>query len=119
MAPGGLRLVLLQDPDDSRMRMVRHFTGLRFVLRELAAQLTAPAHGPNDDIVLDVVPARYRGRDLEETVTVATFHLTLPGEPPPARHAVKAYVQGHLRDGDGGYVLRHGQLVLRIQRPAS
>ncbi len=119
LAPGGLLLVLLQDPDDACMRMVRHFTGLRFDLRELAEELTAPAHGPNGDIVLDAVPARYRSRDLEETVTVATFHLTLPGQPPPARDAVTAYVQEHLRDGDGGYVLRHGQLVLRVQRSAT
>lgn len=118
LAPGGLLLVLLQNPDDACMRMVHHFTGLRFDLRELADELATLPPGPVGAVDLDIVPARYRSRDLDETVAVADFHLSVPGGPPLTREAVRAYVRQHLRDGDGGYVLRHDQHVLRIERPA-
>lgn len=119
LAPGGLLLVLLQNPDEACMRMVHHFTGLRFDLRDLADELAALPSGLVGGIELDTVPARYRSGDLDETVTVAGFHLSLPGGTSPARGAVEAYVQQHLRDGDGGYVLRHDQHVLRVKRPVS
>ncbi|WP_221360234.1 class I SAM-dependent methyltransferase [Streptomyces beigongshangae] len=118
LAPGGLLLVLLQNPDETCMRMVHHFTGLRFDLRELADELAALPPGLIGSITVDTVPARYRSRDLNETVAVADFHLSLPDRASPTREAVEAYVQQHLRDGDGGYVLRHDQHVLRVQRPA-
>lgn len=119
LAPGGLLLVLLQNPDGACMRMVHHFTGLRFDLRELAEELAALPHNPIDGIALDVLPARYRSRDLDEAVTVAGFHLSLPGgSSRPSRDEVRAYVQEHWCDGNGGYLMRHDQHVLRIQRPA-
>jgi hypothetical protein len=118
LAPGGLLLVLLQDPDAACMRMVRHFTGLRFDLRELADDLAALPRDLAGGVELDTVPARYRSGDLDETVSVAGFHLSLPCGPSPTRDAVRAYVRQHLRDGDGGYVLRHDQHVLRVHRPA-
>ncbi|MER7406001.1 methyltransferase domain-containing protein [Streptomyces sp. NPDC000070] len=118
LAPGGLLLVILQNPDAACMRMVHHFTGLRFDLRELADELAALPPGPVGTIGLDLVPARYRSRDLDETVAVADFLLSFPGCPSPTRDAVERYVERHLRDGDGGYVLHHDQHVLRIERPA-
>jgi hypothetical protein len=118
LAPGGVLLVLLQNPDEACMRMVHHFTGLRFDLRELADELAALPPSLIADIELDTVPACYRSRDLDETVTVADFHLSIPGGTSPAREAVKAYVQQHLHDDNGGYILRHDQHVLRLQRPA-
>jgi hypothetical protein len=117
LAPGGLLLVLLQNPDEACMRMVHHFTGFRFDLRELANDLTALPPGLLGGMELDTVPARYRSRDLDEVVTVADFHLSIPGGTSPSRDAVKAYIQQHLHDGDGGYVLRHDQHVLRLRRP--
>ncbi|MFC0495475.1 class I SAM-dependent methyltransferase [Streptomyces mutabilis] len=119
LAPGGLLLVLLQNPDGPCMRMVHHFTGLRYDLRQLADELAALPSGLVGGIELDTVPARYRSGDLDETVTVADFHLSLPGGTSPTRGAVTAYVHQHLQDGDGGYVLRHDQHVLRVKRPVS
>ncbi|WP_173868089.1 methyltransferase domain-containing protein [Streptomyces albus subsp. chlorinus] len=117
VAPGGVLLLVLQDPDNACMRMVRHFTGSRFDLRELAEELAALPPGLVADARLDVVPARYRSRDLDETVRVAGFHLSVPGCEPPAREAVEAYVRQHLGDGEGGYAMRHDQHVLRVTRP--
>jgi hypothetical protein len=117
MAPGGLLLVLLQNPDEACMRMVQHFTGHRFDLRELADELAALPPGLIDSISLDTVPACYRSGDLNETVAVAEFHLSIPGAPSYSRDAVEAYVRQHLRDDNGGYALRHDQHVLRLQRP--
>ncbi|WP_158101866.1 class I SAM-dependent methyltransferase [Streptomyces swartbergensis] len=118
LAPGGLLLILLQNPDAACMRMVHHFTGLRFDLRELADELATLPPGVVGTIDLDLVPARYRSHNLDETVAVADFHLSIPGSSSPTRDSVEQYVEQHLRDGDGGYVLRHDQHVLRIKRPA-
>ncbi|MEU0743379.1 class I SAM-dependent methyltransferase [Streptomyces sp. NPDC006134] len=118
VAPGGVLLVVLQDPDNACMRMVRHFTGRRFDLEELADELSTLPPGLAGGAGLDVVPACYRSRDLDETVTVAGFLLSVPGTPHPPREAIEAYVRRHFADGDGGYALRHDQHVLRVQRPA-
>ncbi|MEU0336757.1 class I SAM-dependent methyltransferase [Streptomyces sp. NPDC006193] len=118
LAPGGVLVVLLQNPDEACMRMVHHFTGLRFDLRELADELAALPPELVGGTELDVVPARYRSRDLREMLAVADFLLSVPGGPSPAREAVEAYVQQHLRDGDGGYVMRHDQHALRVNRPS-
>ncbi len=119
LAPGGLLLVLLQNPDDACMRMVRHFTGARFDLRELADELAALPPGLISGIELDTVPACYRSSDLDDTVAVAGFHLSVPGTTTPRREAVEAYVRQHLRNREGEYVLHHDQHALRLQRPAS
>ncbi|KUL63302.1 hypothetical protein ADL30_03175 [Streptomyces sp. NRRL S-1521] len=119
LAPGGLLLVLLQNPDEACMRMVRHFTGARFDLRELADELAALPPGLISGIELDTVPACYRSGDLDEVVGVADFHLSVPGARAPRREAVEAYVLQHLRNRKGEYVLRHDQHALRLQRPAS
>ncbi|MFB9463466.1 hypothetical protein [Streptomyces cinereospinus] len=74
--------------------------------------------GPVGRTEPDVVPARYRGRGLEETVTVAGFLLDVPGASPPPREAVEAQVRRHVSDGDGSYGFRHDQHVLRVERPA-
>ncbi|KUL34376.1 hypothetical protein ADL22_30475 [Streptomyces sp. NRRL F-4489] len=116
LAPGGVLLVILQNPDDACMRMVHHFTGRRFDLRELAGELTALPPGLLAGTGMDIVPACYRSRDLAETVAVATFHLSVPGGPLPAREAVEAYVRRHFSDGEGGYAFHHGQHVLRLAR---
>lgn len=117
LAPGGVLLIVLQDPDNASMRMVRHFTGQRFDVREIAGGLPALPPGLVGATGLDTVPARYRSRDLEETVTVAGCHLSVPGGPAPRREAVEAYVRRHFSDDDGRYTLRHDQHVLRIIRP--
>ncbi|MGW1597972.1 class I SAM-dependent methyltransferase [Streptomyces sp. NPDC002343] len=118
VAPGGVLLVLLQNPDNACMRMVRHFTGHHYDVRELVGELAAFPPGLAGRTELDVVPARYRGRDLEETLAVAGFLLGVPGAPSAPREAVEAYVRRHFGDDDGTYTFRHDQHVLRIERPA-
>ncbi|MEU3528966.1 class I SAM-dependent methyltransferase [Streptomyces sp. NPDC038707] len=118
VAPGGVLLVLLQNPDNACMRMVRHFTGRHFDVRDLVTELPALPPGLVGRTGLDTVPARYRGRNLEETLTVADFFLGVPDAPSPTREAVEAYVRRHFDNEDGTYTLRHDQDVLRIERPA-
>lgn len=118
VAPGGVLLVLLQNPDNACMRMVRHFTGRHFDVRELVGELAALAPGLVGRTGLDVVPARYHGRSLEETLTVADFLLSVPDAPSPTREAVEAYVRRHFDNEDGTYTFRHDQHVLSIERPA-
>ncbi|MFF8812662.1 class I SAM-dependent methyltransferase [Streptomyces pactum] len=120
--PGGSLLVLLQNPENACMRMVREFTGSRFDLAELADELTAagsPAVGP---VTLETLPARYHGTDLRETVEVAEFHLCVPTEPPgvplPDPDEVERYVRRHFSDPAGGFTMTHDQDVLRIDRRA-
>ncbi|MEV5882182.1 methyltransferase domain-containing protein [Streptomyces sp. NPDC052020] len=121
VAPGGLLLVLLQNPDNACMTMVRHFTGCRFDLGELARELAGAPPGLVGDVALDTLPARYTGSRLSETVEVAEFHLNLPpplgdGTPPP-RDSVEDYVRRHFLTAEGGYTIPHEQDVLRIRRP--
>ncbi|GAA2734853.1 class I SAM-dependent methyltransferase [Streptomyces nogalater] len=118
VAPGGVLLVLLQSPDNACMRMVHHFTGRHFDVRELVGELAALRPGLVGHTELDVVPARYRGRNLEETVMVADFLLSVPDAPSATREAVEAYVRRHFDNDDGTYTFRHDQHVLRIERPA-
>jgi hypothetical protein len=117
--PGGTLLVVQQDPDNACMRMVRHFTGVRLGLRDLADELAAAPDGPAGDLRMETVPAHYRSTDLAETVTVAGFLLSFPGSARPARQAVEEYVQRHFATEDGGYLMAHQQDVLRIERPGS
>ncbi|MFF5426428.1 MULTISPECIES: class I SAM-dependent methyltransferase [unclassified Streptomyces] len=117
VAPGGVVLVWLQDPDNACMRMVRHLTGCRFDVRDLAGELAALPPGLVERTRLDTVPASYHGRNLEETISVAGFHLSLPGAPPPSREEVETYVRQHFDNGDGTYTIHHDQHVLRIDRP--
>ncbi|CAL9324648.1 class I SAM-dependent methyltransferase [Streptomyces sp. SudanB182_2057] len=119
VAPGGVLLVLLQNPDSACMRMVRHFTGRHFDVRELVGELAALPPGLAGRTELDVLPARYHGRSLEETLTVADFLLSVPDAPSPTREAVEAYVRRHFDNEDGTYTFRHDQHVLSIERPAS
>ncbi|WP_228972969.1 methyltransferase domain-containing protein [Streptomyces sp. DH12] len=120
LAPGGTLVVLMQQPDNACMTMVRHFTGSRFDLRELAEELAA-GPDPVGDVRLDTVPACFRSADLEETVDVAGFHLSVPAGAPaggtPARAEVREYVRSHFTDADGGYTIRHDQDALRLTRP--
>ncbi|GGS99995.1 MULTISPECIES: methyltransferase domain-containing protein [Streptomyces] len=123
--PGGTLLVVLQSPENACMRMVRHFTGARFDLAELADELTAAPDGPPGDVRLESIPAHYRSDDLAETVAVADFFLSVPdghrtaGGTPPTRDAVTAYALRHFRTEGTGYRVDHDQDVLRVVRPAA
>ncbi|GAB2592980.1 hypothetical protein GCM10027168_27390 [Streptomyces capparidis] len=118
-APGGLLLILLQNPGNACMRMVRHFTGVSFDLGGLADELAAgPAHLVGD-LSLDTVPARYRTDDLEEFTAVAGFHVSVPfhDASPPTREALRDYIRRHFADDAGGFTMTHEQDVLRVRRP--
>lgn len=118
VGPGGSLLIILQNPENACMRMVRHFTGCRFDLAELARDLAGARTDLVGEVVMDGVPALYRSAGLEEAVDVALFHLSVPGPraPLPAREAVADYVRRHFADPPGGFAMVHDQDVLCLQR---
>ncbi|QIJ66327.1 hypothetical protein [Streptomyces sp. JB150] len=103
------------------MRMVRHFTGSHFDLRDLADELTAADEGLAGSLFLDSVPARYTSGDLDEAVAVTGFHLGVAACQPyaqaPPQEAVADYVRREFADPAGGFCMPHDQDVLRIHRP--
>jgi hypothetical protein len=119
--PGGTFLIILQNPDNACMRMVRHLTGSGFDLKELADDLAAADETLADALFLDSVPARYTSDDLDEAVAVAGFHLGVAAYEPnavaPPREAVADYVRREFADAAGGFTMAHEQDVLRIHRP--
>ncbi|MGC5345055.1 class I SAM-dependent methyltransferase [Streptomyces sp. DT171] len=125
--PGREALVVLQDPDNDCMRMVRHFTGARFALSELAADLrtSSAAHADTVGAMRRMtLPARYHSTSLADTVTVARFHLGVhiqgERETLPDSRELESYVRDHFADPDGGYTIPHAHEVLHIERvPAS
>ncbi|MGI5336224.1 class I SAM-dependent methyltransferase [Streptomyces sp. CA-181903] len=119
-APGGTLLVLLQDPDNACMRMVRHFTGARFDLRAAARRLVERQAGRVADWSVETVGNAYRTTDPREALDTAEFMINVPGlrnlDPLPSRAGLAAYVEEHFARPDGTYAIDHAHDVVRIRR---
>ncbi|MBH1935949.1 class I SAM-dependent methyltransferase [Streptomyces sp. AV19] len=117
VAPGGELVVMLQNPDNDCMRMVRHFTGARFDLGALASRLEAGAAGLLADCRLETLPSTYRATAQKDVLAVAELLLTVPGlRALPARRRLREYVRREFSTADGGFRIRHDQDVLRLRR---
>jgi SAM-dependent methyltransferase len=120
--PGGELLLMLQNPGNPCMEMVRRFTGARFPLDTLAAALAADPGAPVASWSLETLPVRYRTRDLEAAVDVAEFALNVPGLADlrvlPRREDVERHVREHFLRPDGSLVMRHDHDLLRVRRSA-
>ncbi|MFD8785365.1 class I SAM-dependent methyltransferase [Kitasatospora sp. NPDC059599] len=117
-APGGTLLVVLQNPESPCMRMAAHFTGVRYDLSPLAADLRA--RRPRDAVALETLGLHYRTPHLAEAVDVAEFMVNVADlatlDPRPSRAALAAYVQDHFARPDGGYAIGHTQDMLIVRR---
>ncbi|MGK5629332.1 class I SAM-dependent methyltransferase [Streptomyces sp. URMC 123] len=119
LAPGGELLVLLQNPDNDCMRMVRHFTGARYDLAELRRELVSS--GELGRVTLETLPVRFHATNLADTMAVAEFLLSVPdladgAASPPARRELEAYVRRHFTDPEGGFTIAHDHDILRVRR---
>ncbi|MEE1928486.1 methyltransferase domain-containing protein [Streptomyces sp. TRM 70351] len=121
--PAGQAVVLLQNPDNACMRMVRRFTGTRFDLAELAGELREAGSPLVGETRIETLPVRYRTTSLDEAVTVAEFHLSVPelgpGASLPSRSELADYVRRHFAGPQGGFTMPHAQDLLHVTRPAT
>ncbi|MFD8705048.1 class I SAM-dependent methyltransferase [Kitasatospora sp. NPDC059648] len=117
-APGGVLLVVLQNPDSPCMRMAAHFTGVHYDLRPLLDRLRVrhPSHG----YALETLALHYRTSHLAEAVDVAEFMVNVADlvtlDARPTRGALTAYVRQHFARPDGGYAIGHSQDMLIVRR---
>ncbi|MFI7272926.1 methyltransferase domain-containing protein [Streptomyces sp. NPDC049879] len=120
--PGRELVVMLQDPDDDCMSMVRHFTGVRMDLAALAEELAASGEGIVGDLTRDKLPATYRAAKEETALAVAEFMLNVPQlalmEKRPDREELAEYVRSRHAQPGGGYAIGHSSDVLRVRRAA-
>ena len=119
LAPQGVFVAVLQNPETDCMRMLDHFFGQRFNLSVLAAAFQS-AHGDHYRVELDTVPARVETTNLEAAYIVAEFMLNLlPTPRPPAQGTVLEYIQQRFATSAGTFRFSCDQDFLRIQpRPA-
>ncbi|MGK5640703.1 class I SAM-dependent methyltransferase [Streptomyces sp. URMC 126] len=122
VAPGGTLVVLLQNPDNACMRMVRHFTGARFDLRPATRRLLERQGGRVAERSVETLDNAYRTADPREALETAEFMINVPGlrdlDPLPSRADLAAYVEKHFARPDGTYAIGHAHDVLRVRRAA-
>ncbi|GAA2404549.1 hypothetical protein GCM10010420_35100 [Streptomyces glaucosporus] len=123
VAPGGELVVVLQNPENDCMRMVRHFTPARFDLSGLAGRLAEDGGGTAGDVLLETLPVRYRATGLAEAVDVAELMVNVPSlrdrDPLPSRQDLADYLLAECSDPQGGITVTHTHDVLRVRRARS
>jgi SAM-dependent methyltransferase len=116
LASGGVLAIALQSPDTDCMKMIDHFIGGRFPLRELAA-VAASSPEASYDVRLDTVEAFIRTEDLQTACEIAVFILNLlPMPNPPTWSDVEHYVAARFSRAGGGFESSCHQDFLRIAR---
>ncbi|MFD9069100.1 class I SAM-dependent methyltransferase [Streptomyces lasiicapitis] len=117
---GAELLILLQNPENACMRMVRHFTGARFDLTELATELRENAADLVGVCTIETLAACYRTTSLPDAVDVAEHLLNVSAlaqqDPLPTRRALQQYVLKEFALPEGGFRIGQAQDVLRIRR---
>lgn len=115
---GGELVIVLQNPDNACMRMARHFTGARFDLADLAADLANHA-AANVSCSFTTLPVTYRTSDLGEALVVAEFMVNGPTltalDPLPTTRELGRYVRDHFTHADG-VAIGHDHDILRVRR---
>jgi len=116
LAPGGILVVVLQNPGTDCMRMLKHFLAKHFDLSGLA-QAIHRERGDAYEVGIDTVPAHVSTPGFDSAYTVAEFMLNLLHLPdPPSRRSLEDYVRAHFRDQAGTFRFSCHQDFLRIRR---
>lgn len=116
LAPGGVLAIALQHHGTDCMRMLNHFTGLRFDLSSVAEGF-AREFADEFDVRHDLVEAHITTDSLEPAYEIAVFMLNLiPLPSPPTRDDVRGYVARHFAQPDGRYRFSCHQQFVRVQR---
>jgi Methyltransferase domain len=119
MAPGGTLLLILQNPGSDCMRMVRHFTGVRHDLSDLARRLEYDDNGLVDSVAMVTLPIRYRSTNLTDAIDVAEFMINVPAlrsRRLPRRQELQSYVVRNFSDPEGAICITHTHDILTVHR---
>jgi SAM-dependent methyltransferase len=104
VAPGGVLVLMLQNPENDCMRMVGHFTGVRFDLSDLASILEQNG---------------YRSTNLADAIDVAELMINLPAlrsRHRPSRQELVGYVVRNFSDPEGAIYIAHTHDILTVRR---
>lgn len=111
----GVLAVAIQNPETDCMRMIDHFVGGTFGLRELSATAESAPGGPYR-VRLDTVPARISADDLLTACRIAEFVLnSSPLTRPPTWSELEDLRRDALRPPGGGYEMSSDQDFLRVE----
>ncbi|WP_161500740.1 class I SAM-dependent methyltransferase [Embleya scabrispora] len=119
--PGGELVLILQNPNNECMRLVRHFFDIRFDLSSTANALRTGHEDLVGSCTLETLPVRFHADNLADTLAVAEFMANVPdlAERPtrPTRKDLEQYVLKHFADPDGtGFTITHDHDIVRIRR---
>lgn len=119
VAPGGVLLVMLQNPENDCMRMVWHFTGVRLDLSDLAKRLEQDGDGLVESVAMATLPIRYRSATLADAIDVAEFMINVPAlrsRHLPSRQELESYVVRNFSDHEGAICITHTHDILTVRR---
>jgi trans-aconitate methyltransferase len=118
VAPGGALLLMLQNPENDCMKMVRHFTGVRFDFPDLARRLEQNGNGLVQSVAMATLPIRYRSTNLADAIDVAEFMINVPAlrsRSLPSRQELESYVVRHF-SAEGTICITHTHDILTVRR---
>lgn len=119
VAPGGVLVLMLQNPENDCMRMVGHFTGVRFDLSDLASILEQNGNGLVESVAMATLPIRYRSTNLADAIDVAEFMINVPAlrsRRRPSRQKLVSYVVENFSDPEGAICIAHTHDILTVRR---
>jgi trans-aconitate methyltransferase len=119
VAPGGALLVILQNPENDCTRMVRHFTGVRFNLSDLARTLEQNGNGLVERVTMVTLPIRYRSTNLVDAIDVAELMINVPALRSRrllSRQELESYVVRNFSAPDGTICITHTHDILTVHR---
>jgi SAM-dependent methyltransferase len=120
VAPGGALLLMLQNPENGFMvRMVRHFTGVRLDLSDLAKRLEHNGNGLIESVAMATLTSRYRSTNLADAIDVAEFMINVPAlrsRRLPSRQELESYVVRNFSDPEGAICITYTHDILTVRR---
>jgi SAM-dependent methyltransferase len=119
VVPGGVLLIMLQNPKNDCMRMVRHFTGVGFNLSDLARRLEHNGNGLIESVAMATLPIRYRSTNVTDAIDVAELMINVPAlrrRRLPSRQELETYVVRNFSDPQGAICISHTHDILTIRR---
>jgi SAM-dependent methyltransferase len=119
VVPGGVLMIMLQNPENDCMQVVRHFTGVRFNLSDLASTVERNGNGVIDSMTLTTLPIRYRSTNVADAIDVAELMINVPAlrsRRLPSRQELETYVVRNFSDPEGAICISHTHDILTIRR---
>jgi SAM-dependent methyltransferase len=116
LAPAGLLVIVLQNPETDCMKLVDHFHRRRFDLVGACREFHA-RHAGKFDTRMETVASHVETSEFGTASTVAEFMLNLlPFDEPPLRADLEAYVRREFAASNGEFRFSCSQDFLAIRR---